>query len=101
MLSYSTVSQAALAPDLDALSEQAFHPSQITIQSSLCLLHDSHPYFTRKRKKEEEMRLEEKQMVALPMLPSFLKSNSYGDIIIFWSFEWIPPQVESIYHTSK
>lgn len=33
MLSYSTVSQAALAPDLDALSEQAFHPSQITIQS--------------------------------------------------------------------
>lgn len=33
MLSYSTVSQAALAPDLDALSEQAFHPSRITIQS--------------------------------------------------------------------
>lgn len=27
--------QAALAPDLDALSEQAFHPSQITIRASL------------------------------------------------------------------
>ena len=59
MLSYSAVSQAALAPDLDTLPEQAFHPSQITIQSLspasyMILILTS---LERRKKKKKEMRL--------------------------------------------
>ena len=40
-------------------------------------------------------------MVAMPMFPSFLKSNFYRTSSSFGALEWIPPQVESIYHTLK
>lgn len=56
-LSCSTVSQAALAPDLDALPEQAFCPSQITLQSLSPASYMILILTSLERKKKEEMRL--------------------------------------------
>ena len=56
MLLHAAVSHTALAPDLGALPEQAFSSLLDCNPEPLpCLLYDSHPCFTERKK--EEMRL--------------------------------------------